>query len=112
MLPVHFILNGKHVKPELFYSNNFVSENRYEMEVDPKNFIQTIKYYEKLRETFKYQLDGVVFAFPVESRELLGENSHDPEWSIAIKFIPEEAITTFYKSGLDILVIGNFIIKK
>jgi len=25
---------------------------------------------------------SVVFAFPVEYRELLGENYHDPEWAM------------------------------
>ena len=42
---------------------------------------------------FKSQLDGVVFALPAETREFLGENDHDPEWSIAIKFVPDEVVT-------------------
>lgn len=40
-----------------------------------------------------YQLDGFVIKTPVEFREQLGENDHHPEWAIAIKFPPKEAIT-------------------
>jgi len=40
-----------------------------------------------------YQLDGFVIKTPVESREQLGENDHHPEWAIAIKFPPKEAVT-------------------
>ena len=40
-----------------------------------------------------YQLDGFVIKAPVEFRAKLGENKHDPNWAIAIKFPPKEAIT-------------------
>ena len=93
-LPLHFKLNGEHVSSDLFMSNEFVSTSRYEIEVDPMNFIDVIKNYEKMRSEFKYQLDGVVFSFSTSVRLELGENSHDPEWAIAIKFIPDEAITS------------------
>lgn len=95
-VPLHFILNGKHVSPDLFMSNDFVSNERYEVERDVENFVDIIKEYEDMRDSFRYQLDGVVFAFPTENRELLGQNSHDPEWSIAIKFIPEDATTLYF----------------
>jgi DNA ligase (NAD+) len=52
-----------------------------------------MKYMENFRETCEFQLDGVVFALPTEFREIFGENDHDPEWSIAVKFVPEEVIT-------------------
>lgn len=50
--------------------------------------------YESERETFPYQLDGVVISFPSLYRLQLGENDHHPEWAVAIKFVPQEAITT------------------
>lgn len=40
-----------------------------------------------------YQLDGFVIKAPNELRPQLGENSHDPNWAVAIKFPPKEAIT-------------------
>lgn len=41
-----------------------------------------------------FRLDGFVIKAPENARERIGENSHDPNWAIAIKFPPEEAITT------------------
>ncbi len=42
----------------------------------------------------EYQLDGFVIKAETHIRHLWGENSHDPNWAIAIKFPPKEAITT------------------
>jgi DNA ligase (NAD+) len=47
----------------------------------------------KYRKTSDYQLDGFVIKAPETFRPKLGENSHDPNWAIAIKFPPKEAIT-------------------
>jgi len=93
IIPLHFLLNGKHINQNHFNKNKLYSINQ-NISFNTKDYIQTIKNYEKLRETFDYQLDGVVISFPVEYREQLGENSHDPEWGLAIKFIPKQAITT------------------
>ena len=41
----------------------------------------------------EYQLDGFVVKAPNDLRPGLGENSHDPNWAVAIKFPPKEAIT-------------------
>ena len=41
----------------------------------------------------EYQLDGFVIKAPNDLRPILGENSHDPNWAVAIKFPPKEAIT-------------------
>jgi DNA ligase (NAD+) len=41
----------------------------------------------------EYQLDGFVIKAPNDLRPGLGENSHDPNWAVAIKFPPKEAIT-------------------
>jgi DNA ligase (NAD+) len=43
--------------------------------------------------TCEYQLDGFVIKAPNDMRPNLGENSHDPNWAVAIKFPPKEAIT-------------------
>lgn len=94
-IPLHFLIDGVQVGSDIFMGNDFVKNTRYEKEVDVRDYQDIIKYYEEIRESFKYQLDGVVFAFKPEYREMLGENPHDPEWSIAIKFIPEEAITSY-----------------
>ena len=40
-----------------------------------------------------FQLDGFVIKTEAKLRLTLGENSHDPNWAIAIKFLPKEAIT-------------------
>lgn len=95
-IPLHFLIDGIQVGSDIFMGNDFVKNTRYEREDDVRDYENIIKYYEEIRESFKYQLDGVVFAFKPIYRRMLGENSHDPEWSIAIKFIPEEAITNYY----------------
>lgn len=92
-IALHFKLNGKFFSSQLVIQNDFVKTSDYQQIRDYRDFIEIIKEYEELRPNFKYQLDGVVFAFEDEYREELGENSHDPEWSVAIKFIPEEAVT-------------------
>jgi len=93
-IPLHFLLNGEQLGSDSFMENEFVSSTRYENECDIRNYIDIIKGFEDMRDDFKYQLDGVVFAFHYSFREYMGENSHDPEWSIAIKFIPDEAVTS------------------
>jgi DNA ligase (NAD+) len=46
------------------------------------------------RKQCPFRLDGFVIKTEVEMRNELGENKHDPNWAIAIKFPPEEATTT------------------
>lgn len=41
----------------------------------------------------QYQLDGFVVKYPHKHRSDLGENDHDPNWAVAIKFPPKEAVT-------------------
>ena len=92
-IPLHFILNGKHIHPYHFLENNFYLGKGFEtFYVD--DYVGMIKYYEELRSEFEFQLDGVVISFPVEYRSILGHNDHDPEWAIAIKFLPEFATTS------------------
>jgi DNA ligase (NAD+) len=48
----------------------------------------------EFRKTSEYQLDGFVIKTPEFLRYDLGENSHDPNWAVAIKFPPKETLTT------------------
>lgn len=91
IIPLHFLLNGKQVNKNLFFDNEFVKD--WDASFSANLYEGIIKSHEKLRETINYQLDGVVISFPVDVREVLGENDHDPEWAIAIKFVPVETIT-------------------
>lgn len=45
----------------------------------------------------EYQLDGFVIKANEDIRPQWGENSHDPNWAVAIKFPPKEATTTITK---------------
>lgn len=44
-----------------------------------------------------YQLDGFVLKCVETERPIHGENSHDPNWAVAIKFPPKEAVTIIEK---------------
>lgn len=97
-IPVHYIVDGKHQDVakvgDIFGKNdllNFVIPVC--LPATTAGYLSMIKYWEEKRESFAFQLDGVVFALPAETREFLGENDHDPEWSIAIKFVPDEVVT-------------------
>jgi DNA ligase (NAD+) len=83
--PVCRLLNSKNISiPE---NNDFFYDYIY-------NYKTILQEWINKRDSFKYQLDGIVISFPIEYREKLGVNDHDPEWSIAIKFIPDVATTT------------------
>lgn len=111
LMPLHLIVDGKHQHiydlSKLWYDFNHVAEEypifgvpkMFRICVNKDEYIKAIKFMEDLREKFEYQLDGVVFSIPTEFREYLGENEHDPEWAIAIKFIPEEVVTAV--DGID-----------
>lgn len=108
IIPLHFLINGKHVSYKHFLKNKFCSST-FEKYFDSENYENVIKNYEELREEFEYQLDGVVISFPVECREILGENEHDPEWALAIKFVPEEVTTPYYGIEWNISKRGEII---
>jgi len=93
IIPVHYLINHEQVNPETIkeYSHSWFQQ------FDIEDYESVIKHYEKLREEIDYPLDGVVLSFDYPFRKELGENSHDPEWSVAIKFIPEEVVTTVKK---------------
>jgi DNA ligase (NAD+) len=92
IIPLHFLLNGEHIDQSHFKMVKNC-ERDYNSKFLPENYIQTIKSFENLREKFKFQLDGVVISYPPLYRKELGENDHDPEWAIAVKFVPAEVIT-------------------
>lgn len=62
--------------------------------INKDNFEMAYRDMVKFRETSDYQLDGFVIKAPESLRPQLGENSHDPNWAVAIKFPPKETITT------------------
>jgi DNA ligase (NAD+) len=59
-------------------------------------------FFSEIYDTFKhyrsdispYRLDGIVLKMNSVVRKQMGENSHHPKWALAIKFPPEEQITT------------------
>lgn len=91
IIPFHFLLNGRHIGGHPFRHNKFYED--WNETFSFEEYEDIIKSHEKLRKEIGYQLDGVVISFPVQEREILGENDHDPEWALAVKFIPQEIVT-------------------
>jgi DNA ligase (NAD+) len=95
LIPLHFIVDGVHVPQFVFEKYpEFSIDYNYKFTYD--QYEGVIKHFEELRKTFDFKLDGVVISFPESVRKDLGENDHDPEWALAIKFIPEETVTPYY----------------
>jgi len=65
----------------------------YAFQILAEEFEEGYRRMETYRSQSEYQLDGFVVKAPNELRPQLGENSHDPNWAVAIKFPPKEAIT-------------------
>lgn len=65
----------------------------YAFQILSEEFEEGYRRMETYRSQSEYQLDGFVVKAPNELRPQLGENSHDPNWAVAIKFPPKEAIT-------------------
>ena len=91
LIPLHYLVNGKHVSKSHFRYNAFFED--WDTLFVFEDYEKIIKEHEEFRKTVRYQLDGVVISFPVQERETLGENDHDPEWALAVKFVPVETIT-------------------
>jgi len=60
----------------------------------PRDFESAYRLMLEYRKTSPFRLDGFVIKTPEDARIYLGENKHDPNWAVAIKFPPEEATTT------------------
>jgi len=98
IVPLHFLLDGENVRRDKYISHLGCQHGFYildEREMAGEDYVDELNYWIKLRDKFPYQLDGVVLSFRPEYRSALGENDHDPEWAIAIKFISEQAITSY-----------------
>jgi DNA ligase (NAD+) len=61
--------------------------------IEPIEFEDCFNAMTEYRNDSEYQLDGFVIKAPEDLRPLWGENSHDPNWAVAIKFPPKETIT-------------------
>ena len=107
IIPLHYLLNGKHISPDHFKHNTFFED--WDTEMNSSDYVGIIKQHEELRKTIPYQLDGVVISFPSSVREALGENDHDPEWALAVKFVPVETITTVVGIDWNISKRGEII---
>lgn len=85
---------------ELYSKFNFPFAKYYN--INNKNIESTFndayEVFKDFRKNCQFQLDGFVFKFRHNDLhsvlETMGETSHHPHWAVAIKFIPEEAITT------------------
>jgi DNA ligase (NAD+) len=93
IIPLHYLINGRYA-PQSIFGKNVAFSKDYNTSLFAENYMDVIKAHENLRKTYKFQLDGVVISFGVEFREILGQNDHDPEWALAVKFVPAEVITS------------------
>jgi DNA ligase (NAD+) len=108
IMPLHLLLNGEHIDINNLNNHNELISNVYIKIFKVDEYESLIDWYIELRKKFHIQLDGVVISFPVDFRSTLGENSHDPEWAIAIKFVPDIATTTVNDLELFIGKTGEF----
>lgn len=80
--------------------------NSHELINEFENLYKRFKTY---RENSKYQLDGFVISVKESEHRLsLPENSHAPEWAMAIKFSPKTATTEVENIIWNIGKTGNF----
>jgi DNA ligase (NAD+) len=95
IIPLHYIVDGEHqtLDSRIFSEYPNVKTN-WSTAFAYEDYGKVLEIIEKERETLDFQLDGMVISFPEQVRSELGENDHDPEWAIAIKFVPEGAVTT------------------
>lgn len=106
IIPVALLNDGKQVTLELVPEG--IGGLTYQEKLNPKDYVSCIKEMEILRETFEIPLDGVVLSVPYDFRGTLGENEHDPEWAIAIKFVPDEVVTRVNGIEWNISKTGEF----
>ena len=91
LIPVILLIDGKQAGLDKLPKNVFGETCEKIMILD--DYINCIKSMEVLRKTFQYPLDGVVISTEAKYRDILGYNEHDPEFSIAIKFVSDEVVT-------------------
>jgi len=82
---------------EFLKTHGFNKDYQYSVDFTftEENFQQVYDQLKTYRETESpFQLDGFVVKAPESMRRELGESGHHPNWAVAIKFPPKEAITT------------------
>lgn len=81
----HFLASHGFNKKDLFFLSFKFTEETFQAVYDEMK---------KYRETESpFQLDGFVVKAPEHMRKELGESGHHPNWAVAIKFPPKEAVT-------------------
>jgi DNA ligase (NAD+) len=88
-----YIENSMEILKKLGFNQNYdplIIKSSKNIEEFRKNYF----IFKKYRETCPFLLDGFVLKYPENKRNIIGENSHDPKWAIAIKFLAEEVQTT------------------
>lgn len=86
----------QHNNEEIHYISPRIAgfkDSAYIFYCGPDTFETTYHDMVEYRKTADYQLDGFVIKTHEGLRPIWGENSHDPNWAIAIKFPPKEATT-------------------
>ena len=106
LIPVALLVNG--IQTDLDELPVGVFGKTFQEKISPNNYVECVKSMEILRQTFEIPLDGVVLSTPYEYRELLGENDHDPNFSLAIKFVPDEVVTRVMGIEWNISKTGEF----
>jgi DNA ligase (NAD+) len=77
--------------------------------ITAENFESAFKHMETYRNTKSpFLLDGFVIKVTEKYRNNFGENGHNPNWAIAIKFLPKEVITTVKSISWSFGKSGNF----
>jgi DNA ligase (NAD+) len=91
IIPLHLLFNGDHlgISKLTGWERSHVE---YKLE---EHYDEVINHFTDFRKVIDVGLDGIVISFPAKYRKELGENDHDPEWAIAIKFVPLETITEY-----------------
>ena len=61
---------------------------------DRNGFLKIYNEFKAYRDRCPFLMDGIVIKFPENKRSKLGENSHEPKWSVAIKY-PPSVVSTY-----------------
>lgn len=77
-------------------------------EMDETRFTAMFEHYSSFKEAGEYRVDGMVAKFEERWRQTLGENTHDPNWGLAVKFKPEETITEVIGFTMEMGKSGEF----
>lgn len=76
-------------------THGFNRKHSFYRTFQPVDFVKVYNEMKDYREkTSPFQLDGFVVKCQEEKRRSYGESGHSPNWAIAIKFPPKEAVTT------------------